>query len=279
MPGLRLESTLGHCERHALLHMAPKWFDHWTTWAGLIEPLCAVVMRPCQITVITCYYQQQCHCVTVEALTSEGRRLSKQRPQRLTLRCGSGGPEQTGSTPGRTQHRRRRVRYGTGTVPHSRRPQPARVAVVLRGRRGQDQRVRPVLLSCTVRRSLVRRRCRRLRVDDSSLRIHALSLSRHPSHRRRFLVVLTDLCRLQATRMSELPCRRSRPTSAGLRRIEARESFPSESVPETDSSATAAAHDVTSGYIRYAMSTSLRTASFIGNVIRYVATLGGFSLS
>jgi len=20
--------------RHALLHMAPKWFDHWTTWAG-----------------------------------------------------------------------------------------------------------------------------------------------------------------------------------------------------------------------------------------------------
>jgi len=23
------------CERHALLHMAPKWFDHWTTWAGL----------------------------------------------------------------------------------------------------------------------------------------------------------------------------------------------------------------------------------------------------
>ena len=34
-PGLRLESILGHCERHALLHMAPKWFDHWTTWAGL----------------------------------------------------------------------------------------------------------------------------------------------------------------------------------------------------------------------------------------------------
>jgi len=31
---LRLESILGHCERHALLHMAPKWFDHWTTWAG-----------------------------------------------------------------------------------------------------------------------------------------------------------------------------------------------------------------------------------------------------
>ena len=34
MPGLRLESILGHCERHALLHMAPKWLDHWTTWAG-----------------------------------------------------------------------------------------------------------------------------------------------------------------------------------------------------------------------------------------------------
>ena len=34
MPGPRLESILGHCERHALLHMAPKWFDHWTTWAG-----------------------------------------------------------------------------------------------------------------------------------------------------------------------------------------------------------------------------------------------------
>ena len=33
-PGPRLESILGHCERHALLHMAPKWFDHWTTWAG-----------------------------------------------------------------------------------------------------------------------------------------------------------------------------------------------------------------------------------------------------
>ena len=33
--GPRLESILGHCERHALLHMAPKWFDHWTTWAGL----------------------------------------------------------------------------------------------------------------------------------------------------------------------------------------------------------------------------------------------------
>ena len=25
----------GRCERHALLHMAPKWFDHWTTGAGL----------------------------------------------------------------------------------------------------------------------------------------------------------------------------------------------------------------------------------------------------
>ena len=36
MPGPRLESILGHCERHALLHMAPKWFDHWTTWAGLV---------------------------------------------------------------------------------------------------------------------------------------------------------------------------------------------------------------------------------------------------
>jgi len=34
VPGPRLESILGHCERHALLHMAPKWFDHWTTWAG-----------------------------------------------------------------------------------------------------------------------------------------------------------------------------------------------------------------------------------------------------
>jgi len=38
-PGPRLESILGHCERHALLHMAPKWFDHWTTWAG---PLIAI---------------------------------------------------------------------------------------------------------------------------------------------------------------------------------------------------------------------------------------------
>ena len=28
-PGLRLESIFGYCERHALLHMAPKWFDHW----------------------------------------------------------------------------------------------------------------------------------------------------------------------------------------------------------------------------------------------------------
>jgi len=36
-PGPRLESILGHCERHALLHMAPKWFDHWTTWAGLSD--------------------------------------------------------------------------------------------------------------------------------------------------------------------------------------------------------------------------------------------------
>jgi len=35
MPGPRLESILGHCERHTLLHMAPKWFDHWTTWVGL----------------------------------------------------------------------------------------------------------------------------------------------------------------------------------------------------------------------------------------------------
>jgi len=34
MLGPRLESILGHCERHALLHMAPKWLDHWTTWAG-----------------------------------------------------------------------------------------------------------------------------------------------------------------------------------------------------------------------------------------------------
>ena len=33
-PRPRLESILGHCERHALLHMAPKWLDHWTTWAG-----------------------------------------------------------------------------------------------------------------------------------------------------------------------------------------------------------------------------------------------------
>ena len=32
---MRVESILGHCERHALLHMAPKWLDHWTTWAGL----------------------------------------------------------------------------------------------------------------------------------------------------------------------------------------------------------------------------------------------------
>jgi len=37
MPGPRLESILGHCKRHALLHMAPKWFDHWTTWAGTAE--------------------------------------------------------------------------------------------------------------------------------------------------------------------------------------------------------------------------------------------------
>jgi len=35
-PRLRLELILGHCERHALLHMAPKLFDHWTTWAGLV---------------------------------------------------------------------------------------------------------------------------------------------------------------------------------------------------------------------------------------------------
>ena len=35
-PGPRLESILGHCERHSLLHMAPKWFDHWTKWAGQV---------------------------------------------------------------------------------------------------------------------------------------------------------------------------------------------------------------------------------------------------
>ena len=39
MPGPRLESILGDCERHALLHMALKWFDHWTTWAGLLGHL------------------------------------------------------------------------------------------------------------------------------------------------------------------------------------------------------------------------------------------------
>ena len=25
---------LGHCERHALLHMASECLTHWTTWAG-----------------------------------------------------------------------------------------------------------------------------------------------------------------------------------------------------------------------------------------------------
>ena len=49
MPGPRLESILGHCERHALLHMAHKWFDHWTTWAGLVlvgtGPMCELAMR------------------------------------------------------------------------------------------------------------------------------------------------------------------------------------------------------------------------------------------
>jgi len=34
-PGLRLELFLGHCDHYSLLHMAPNWFDHWTTWAGL----------------------------------------------------------------------------------------------------------------------------------------------------------------------------------------------------------------------------------------------------
>jgi len=34
VPGLRLESILGHCERHALLHMASECLTHWTTWAG-----------------------------------------------------------------------------------------------------------------------------------------------------------------------------------------------------------------------------------------------------
>jgi len=36
-PGLRLESILGHCKHQALLHMAPKWFDNWTTWAGPVK--------------------------------------------------------------------------------------------------------------------------------------------------------------------------------------------------------------------------------------------------
>ena len=26
------KGSLGRCERHALLYMSPKWFDHWTTW-------------------------------------------------------------------------------------------------------------------------------------------------------------------------------------------------------------------------------------------------------
>jgi len=42
VPGPRLESILGHCERHALLHMAPKWFDHWTTWAGHVLWVCTL---------------------------------------------------------------------------------------------------------------------------------------------------------------------------------------------------------------------------------------------
>ena len=36
---------LGHCERHALLHMAPKWCDHWTTRAGLTAVYTAVYTR------------------------------------------------------------------------------------------------------------------------------------------------------------------------------------------------------------------------------------------
>jgi len=38
LTGPRLGYELGpvaHCARHALLHMAPKWSSHQTTWAGL----------------------------------------------------------------------------------------------------------------------------------------------------------------------------------------------------------------------------------------------------
>jgi len=32
--GVNRMKFISHCERHTLLHMAPKWFDHWTTWSG-----------------------------------------------------------------------------------------------------------------------------------------------------------------------------------------------------------------------------------------------------
>ena len=34
-----------HCKRRALLHMAPKWFDHWTTWAGLLHYLNLFIVK------------------------------------------------------------------------------------------------------------------------------------------------------------------------------------------------------------------------------------------
>jgi len=44
-PGPRLESIRGHCERHNQLHKAPKWFDHWTTRAGLkLACVCVLVL-------------------------------------------------------------------------------------------------------------------------------------------------------------------------------------------------------------------------------------------
>jgi len=39
--------NLGYRARHALLRVAPKWFDHWTTWAGPITEFCQMQHSLC----------------------------------------------------------------------------------------------------------------------------------------------------------------------------------------------------------------------------------------
>ena len=52
---LNLEPT-AHCARHALLHMAPKWSGHRTTWAG-------------SVNYIHCENSQQLNCMHIFAIS------------------------------------------------------------------------------------------------------------------------------------------------------------------------------------------------------------------